>query len=445
MNRLALLIFAISTTILTSCIEIIEESETDNPAASSRLTFDGASDYFTIDNAARQPWTVTDCPKWITPVMASGLADDSIKFYIESNRRTPLRTANITITYADGTAVTTRAEQTNIELHRDLRRSFAVGWGFDCRTYNDSRGLCDQIFNLQKLDQQYPGIYQNEVSTASDIVSYFGEDASALQNSMSAKLQLGIKATAFSLDLQGNFGMSAITNSKRIFSWMREYFAQRVVYIANPNFAKMRQSLPFTTDFIAFRDTVICHAHQPDADEYFRLLIDNYGTHFVTTANLGGCIDYYYSSVYDDSNENINVVAALEFSYASKFKVQADAKYENDLKTMNNETIEKIVVKGGDAIGYTNAVITGAVKEKDSNFTETWIQSLTDGKMWELIHFNLVPISRLFPNGFNEQRRYIEEDDIEMMIEDYLDRLYYSQVPVTRVARNDIWANEWSK
>ena len=124
------------------------------------LSLDGSSGYFTLDNAEGQAWTVTDCPAWITPVAMQGDATDSLKFYIESNTRTPLRQGNIVVRYANSRAVTTRADQTNIPVSRDLRRSYGVGWGFDVRTYNDSRGLRDQIFSLESPPKLFSALSQ---------------------------------------------------------------------------------------------------------------------------------------------------------------------------------------------------------------------------------------------------------------------------------------------
>lgn len=405
------------------------------------LSLDGSSGYFTLDNAEGQAWTVTDCPAWITPVAMQGDATDSLKFYIESNTRTPLRQGNIVVRYANSRAVTTRADQTNIPVSRDLRRSYGVGWGFDVRTYNDSRGLRDQIFSLEKLDERHRGMYRNEIATAIDATFYYGDDASDLQSDINAKLNLEGKFGMFSLDLKANFGMSAVNNSKRIFSWMRDYTSERLVYLNSPDFTDMQKTLPFTADFMAIRDSVTKYAFSKESDKYVRTLIDYYGTHFVTRANLGGCIDYYYSSVYDNSEGTIDVEAALKMEYANKFKLEGDAKYKDQVKQMDNETIEKVEVKGGNAIDYTSAIINGDAKDPEKGCAAAWKTSLSDEGKWELIDFNITPIYELFPDGLEElpNGEWIQhpEKDVRSVIRNYLDRLYYIQTPVTRTPWNE--------
>ena len=81
----------------------------------------------------------------------SGSASDDIQLYIESNARHALRTGNVTVTYTNGVTYTTRVDQSNEKPDFNLQRSYAVGWSFDVRTYMDSRGLKEQIFNTQKI------------------------------------------------------------------------------------------------------------------------------------------------------------------------------------------------------------------------------------------------------------------------------------------------------
>lgn len=379
------------------------------------ITLDGSTNNIVLAKGEQCDWKITECPEWITPVAIRGTAADTIRLYVESNSHTPLRQGNITVDYANGNTYTTRAQQDNSKASNDLRRSYATGWGFDIRTYNDSRGLRDQIFNIQRLNNFNPNIYRRETSKSTHFEFYYGDDASDLQNNMKGKLSVEGKFKVFSLDLQASFGANAINNSKRIFSWIRDYTSECIVLFNNLDYSEVQDcDTLFTTDFRAMRKQVI---EAGASDAAISRLINNYGTHFVERASLGGCYDYYYSSVYDNSSNTIDVEATLKFAYNKKFNFNASADYSNDLKEMNQETIEKFSIKGGNNVDITNKVFAGTIKQAD---TDAWKKSLADGK-WELISFSLKPISWLFP------------DDIAEKIDIYLDRLYYSEIPVTRV------------
>lgn len=56
--------------------------------------------------------------------------------------------------------------------------------------------------------------------------------------------------------------------------------------------------------------------------------------------------------------------------------------------------------------------------------TDKWLATLRDEKKYELLSFQLVPISKLFPLA------------VQTKINNYTDRMYYSEVPVTRSANN---------
>jgi hypothetical protein len=379
------------------------------------ITLDGGSDYIELANGEQAAWQIVDCPDWMVPVAEQGSVNDVIRIYVESNRRLPLRTGNITIRYANGKKHVTRAEQDDEQPGIDMRRSYAAGWGFDVRTYNDSRGLRDQIFNIQRLINYDKNIYRNVASSASKIDFYYGDDISNMQNDMKAKLNVDGKFGLFSLDLKASFGMSALNDSKRIFSWIRDITCERKVYFDNLDTYDAQTAMLFTSDFARMRQEVIA---SEGADSTISRLINNYGTHYVETAELGGCYDYYYSSTYDNSQNNIDVKATINFAYSKKFNFSAGASYEDQLKQMDQETIEKFSVKGGESVKITNKVFAGSITMAD---TDAWKESLKAGK-WELLHFELLPIYDLFP------------DDIAEKIKSYLDRLYYSEVPVTRSA-----------
>ena len=174
----------------------------------------------------------------------------------------------------------------------------------------------------------------------------------------------------------------------------------------------------FTADFAAERKRVISSG---GSDEAIRLLVERYGTHVILQSLLGGCYDYYYSSVVEQRTDNLNVQAAIEFGFSSKFKLNADATYKDDFENLSNETIEKFSVKGGDAITLANAVESGTVT---SEMTDAWLASLREQNKLELISFKITPISALFP------------DDVAEKIDNYMERMYYKDINVTRSVDN---------
>lgn len=418
MNKSSFCILGLATIALLGIASCSDTNcEAVLPQQERLLTLDGASDYINLSNAEQTCWQIEDCPEWITPAAKQGTASDSIRLYVESNGRTPLRQGNITVRYANGQTHTTRATQNNLVY---MRRSFATGWGFDVRTYSDSRGLRDQIFNIQRIQNDNKNMYCSTTSKSTDVNFYYGSDASDLQNDIQAKLDISGKAKTFSLDLNANFGMTAINNSKRIFSWIRGVYSVLTVYLNNPDrYSDILGRDWFTADFKAMRQEVI---DSQGSDATISRLVNNYGTHYVEVAVLGGCYDYYYSSVYDNSDSKIDVEATLNFAYAKKFNFKGSADLSNDLSKMSNEVIEKFSVKGGDNVDLTNKVFAGTITQDDTN---AWLETLNDDNKLELLDFTLSPISELFP------------DNIAEKIEDYMERLYYSEIPVTRNAKDN--------
>lgn len=382
------------------------------------LSINGGSNTYTVSNVEKTGWQITECPEWVTPVCMSGSASDDIQLYIESNARHALRTGNVTVTYTNGVTYTTRVDQSNEKPDFNLQRSYAVGWSFDVRTYMDSRGLKEQIFNTQKIYNADPDMYCIEPNSSSELNYYYGESGSDLSKDMSGKLDVEGKYNLFSLNLQASFGKSALDNSKRIFSWIRNVYTQQIVYLNQFDLEEAQEEGWFTADFTSERKRVI---DSGGSDEAIRLLVEHYGTHIILQSLLGGCYDYYYSSVVEQHNDNLNIQAAIEFGFSSKFKLNADATYKDDFENLSNETIEKFSVKGGDAITLANAVESGTVTNE---MTDAWLASLRDQNKLELISFKITSISALFP------------DNIADKIDNYMERMYYKDINVTRSVNN---------
>ena len=406
---------------LTAC-DNQDELTASGASNGSVLTMNGNCDIYTLQNSENADWTITSCPDWVTPVQTSGSATSDIQLYVESNGLAPLRQGNIVVEYANGKKRITRAEQNNNQSGWSIQRSYAVGWSFDVRTYDDSRGLRQQIFNTQKMKAQNPNIYVSEPSTNTNFQFFYGENVSDLQKNMSGKLNLetdSVKYNTFNLSLEGNFGKTVLSNSKRIFSWIRQVYHQQRIYLTNFDEEDAQESGWFTADFQAMRKEVI---DQKGSDAAVSRLIEMYGTHFIVHAVLGGCYDYYYSTVLETSMDSLEIDGALKFGFQKKFNldISGNAKYENTFTSMKTETIEKFSVRGGDAMALARTVEDGTI---DNTAVETWRKSIEDEKKFELMEYELLPISALF------------SDEIGMKINDYMYRMYYNEQPLTRTIK----------
>lgn len=230
---------------------------------------------------------------------------------------------------------------------------------------------------------------------------------------MGAKLQLDGNFSAFSLDVQASFGKTALNDSKRLFTKIRSWYQQKLVTLEIDELDAQEAEL-FTADFAAEREKVI---KSGGSDETIRELIDHYGTHFIKLASLGGFYEYYFSSRTENVADNLNIQAAVNVGFADKFGLNADANYRDDFNSLDEERIEKFTVKGGDAVKLATEVAANVV---NADSIESWRKSLTDEEKYELMSFQLSKISSLFP------------DEIRDKIDNYTDRLYYYDLPVTR-------------
>ena len=398
---------------LTSCSD---GAGTDAPAApSAALSIDGTCNIYELADTEGEAWTIASAPEWVTPVRSKGAAGEAIELYVESNS-TAQREGEITIEYTGGKRRAVPVKQSTTGTTTSMQRTYAAGWSFDIRTYMDFRGLRGQIFNTQKIKAYDPDCYRVEVDSKSDITYYYGESGSELADDMNAKLDVEGKFNSFSLDLQGSFGKSALSDSRRIFSKIRAIYRERRVYLNQLSLTQAQNQNLFTAEFAAERRHVI---DSEGSDESIRNLIEHYGTHFVQDAFLGGFYDYYFSSVVENMSDMTNVQAAINFGFSEKFNLKGNGDYKDEFEKLNTERIEKFSVKGGDAISLSQSVEDGTICDDK---IKAWRKTLQDGQQYELLTFVLKPISSLFPRT------------IKKKIDNYMERMYYSEIPVTRSA-----------
>ena len=378
------------------------------------LSIDGTDNVYTIANAENANWQIVDCPGWVTPIKMAGSASEAIEVYVESNQRQNLRTGDIVVEYGNGQTHATRAEQNNKLPETFIKRSYAAGWSFDARTYADYRGLRQQIFNAKRLEMDGSLAYRVLPQTSTSIDYFYGTNESHLQRNINAKLKIDGNFNAFSLDLNGNFGKSSLSSEDRVFSWMRSIFIEQVATMTYDE--DDEGTAYFTEEFKSMRQTVI---DEKGSDSAIKFLIEAYGTHYVHSASLGGSLNYYYSTVNKNHVDSLGINGVVKAGYGEKFKVNGDATYLDKFKEMNDETIEKIEVKGGDAMMLVRCIESGTMH---ADSLKVWTNTLKSGQV-EMISFELTPIAALFP------------DDISLKITNYLNKLYYQEMPLTRSSK----------
>lgn len=422
--------FAMAATLTATFSCTSNEDLADSPAlADQTLSLDGNCDFYTIANTENADWQIVECPAWITPVAMQGSASDEIKIYVEENNRPEaVRQGDIKLQFSNGStrAVDTHQSNTRAESKKNAiyQRSYATGWSFDIRSYSDSRGIREQIFNIQKMLSDNPTIYAFKTEGAEAKVTdlYYGEDATKLQNDINGKLSITGKYNSFTGELSGNFGKSTLNDSRRIFSWVRTRVGKISAFLRQTDPDDLQEAGWFTMDFAQTRDTLIeAQKRGYDLKPYIKKLIGNYGTHVVLSATLGGSYDYFYSSVVDKNTDVLDIKGAINFGFEQKFNIQGEGKYKDSFEKMNSEAVEKFYVKGGDAIALARSV---ELQSKD-DAVGAWEASLDDSSKYELMEYQLTPIAAFFP------------EEVSEAISNYVDELYYLEMPLTRAPWNE--------
>lgn len=409
----------------TLCIACADEpSPTSTTSPSQTLSIDGACRNYELNTSHPGNWSVISSPAWALPVKKTGSRDEKIELYVENNCRQQ-RSGNIVVKYQDGYVHTIPVVQSIADSVQSIQKRFAVGWGIDVRTYNDQRGVRSQIFNALKIKRygelENRKIYIDQVNTATHLEIEEGNDIKAIAKNMSVEAGIEGNFHAFQLELNGAYGTKAAMQDNRYFVHMRQHYLQRDISLNNLSYEEAQTVILenlspslFTVDFANQRQKVI---NADGSDESIRELFDMYGTHLIYKAELGGCYDYYYSVKNNNTLDETTVSGIIKGNFAQKFKLDGAGQYNNKLDKAEFEKIEKFQVKGGNSLELATAIASGA---PDASLFTAWRSSLKDIDKCDLLSYQTVPISILFP------------DHIASKITNYINRLYYSEYPLTR-------------
>ena len=343
------LFIAFLTLVLVACSE-------DEGAIAPRLTSPATANYNAscqtdIRFDASTHWTATSDADWMTLVQEEGTGQGRLPIYLEQNDAEQTRHATVTITFDDKerstlkVQITQRIPSENGTAYVDLPKNFGLGWGYDMKAdIADVSGLRGQIFNGADLNRKYgeDAIYVNN-STGSDLYMASGNSHEEMQNNMGATFAGSADILIASAKVSVEYSNQIKEKKDRRYVWCRTTKAVKMAGFGYPVDMANKSLVRYCTTQ-AFRDAV-----NTDSPED---IVRKFGTHLVTTAELGGKLDYYFtvSQTVKTEVERIITHINVKVLFIKKSWTEVDEKTWTEIK---RDFQARYQVTGGGQIGQT--------------------------------------------------------------------------------------------
>ena len=289
--------------------------------------------------------------------------------------------------------------------------AYAVGYGYNLISEPGVKSVSRcPIIALEKLKEAGNGFGRqlNGVSSSSYSETYAENTIDEIITKMSIESKVSGSKCGFSAEVGGSFTSSQKKSKNHFFVMGTHDISVRNVVLVGPSTAQLKD---FMTDN-AKADIEGTNKLYPSTQEGFKKLIENYGTHLILQAELGGRLRYATTVDKTLASSTTEAKAYANASYKNKIvsgEVKASAEQQKKYEKNESKVITNVTTLGGDfAIA---SQIDGQGNDNDTKIND-WKKSLSEFKNLMMVGTNnkLVPIYELIedPDRAADLKEYIE-------------------------------------
>lgn len=238
------------------------------------------------------------------------------------------------------------AGEENGSIAIDLPKHFGVGWGYDLKTdYADVAGVRGQVFNAAKLRSDFGANairYDNSTVTNMSFIQSISSEN--LMQEIGGKVTGSVDIKVASAKVSVEYGKQISEQKDRFYVWCRDLRGVRTAYFHN--------DIDIYDEDVVKWNTTSAFTNSVKKDSPAEI-VRKFGTHIVTSALLGGKLDYYFTVSTDVTTTVERVIATVSVKvlfFKRKTYTSVDEKTWTDIK----QSFEgNFIVSGGGSVGVT--------------------------------------------------------------------------------------------
>lgn len=398
-------------------------------ATGNEMLVEGYAHDFTFDIKTEGEWKVESDRRFLRVSPKEGTGNATVTVSVEANQSDDRKMGTLSVTFPgheDQNKVLIIEQKfagdygaNAADVIATSNKIYAVGFSYDCTgEYASPNSVMKEVFDTEALmADKVLAVNAAQISLTTSTVT--GSTVNELTNNLAVKANVEGGFGKFKSEANGSFDMDVVKNTN--YEFASNYFD---LAVRRASLNKGLESLKddYMTDD-AWNDINgvpvknkrgIKKVAYPSTPEGFRRLVQDYGTHVVVEAGLGGRVRYSMWMDISDVNTTYDIKAFAKASYDGVVKTggSVDEKFKNTYKAHKDNISVQINVLGGDEN-------LGKVLRSKEGFTnanmDEWIKSVTADNM-ALVSFgdkSLVPIYELVErnateedNGFDGNKRY---------------------------------------
>ena len=426
-----LMAMAIVAVAFTACTDddFLADVTLPAEATGNEMLVEAYAHDFTFDIKSEGEWKVESDRRFLRVSPKEGTGNATVTVSVQANQSDDRKVGTLTVTFPghENQNKVLIIEQkyagdygeNAADIIQTSNKIYAVGFSYDCTgEYASPNSVMKEVFDTEAMmADKVLAINTSQILLTTSTVT--GSTINELTNNLAVKANVEGGFGKFKGEANGSFDMDIVKNTN--YEFASNYFD---IAVRRASLNRGLESLKdnYMTDD-AWNDINgvsvknkrgISKVAYPSTQDGFRRLVQDYGTHVVVEAGLGGRVRYSMWMDISDVNTTYDMKAFAKASYEGVVSAggSVDQKFKDTYKDHMEDISIQINVLGG------NENLGKALRSKEG-FTaqnmDAWVKSVTADNM-ALVSFgdkSLVPIYELVErnaskdeNGFNGQERY---------------------------------------
>ena len=384
---------------------------------------------FTFDIKSEGAWKVESDRRFLRVSPKEGTGNATVTVSVEANQSDDRKVGTLTITFPghENQNKTLTIEQkyagdygeNAADVIETSNKIYAVGYSYDCTgEYASPNSVKMEIFDGKAMmEDNVLAVNTVQASLTNNTIT--GSSISEMTNHLTVKANVKGGFGKFKAEANASFDMDHVKNSN--YEFASTYFDLEVRRASLSKDIEALKDDYMTDDAWNAINGVpvknkrgITKVAFPSTPDGLKRLIEQYGTHVIMEAGLGGRVRYSMSVDISDINSSYDIKAFAKASYDGVVNADGsvDEKFKQSFKDHKENLHIKLNALGGDE---ALAKKLGTKEEFTKANLDAWVKSVTKDNM-ALVSFSnksLVPIYELVErnatledNGFDGEARY---------------------------------------
>lgn len=312
------------------------------------------------------------------------------------------------------------SDSTTVNTPSAYNRTFGAGWGYDGNSYyGDAKGVKEQILNpikIQLLSKQYVGeqLVNDERVSETNSEVYTGETALELSSDFSAHVGIGVRIPlAFSMDINARFQKSDMQSGSKTFAVNHYVHVIKRRSVGVQNLVAL-QELSQDCFTYGFKQALSKLKAENYSEASLKEFIDRFGNCMVSTADIGGCMDYNLCIEKSKATSTSEVEISASVGLLSLFSISVSSTNKDIYSRVSENSTYTITARGGDVSKLGVALLQGGGGENPQDSLNQWLSSICDENC-EMIGCQLTPIWEILPDGVTSKalKNYVTKQQVK--------------------------------